>query len=99
MSQTLNFSWNDEKNESNISKHGVSFETAIKVFDDPFSISAQDRYIDGEERWQTVGIVGSVVVLLVAHTWKEDDETVNVRIISARKATPAERNRYEKQNF
>jgi uncharacterized DUF497 family protein len=66
------------------------------VFTDPYHVSIQDRFEDGEERWQTLGLVGGVVVLLVAHTTHEDENDGEViRIISARKATKRERLIYE----
>ena len=56
----------------------------------------QDREVDGEERWQTIGMVEGVFLLFVAHTVDDDqDEDLSVRIISARKVTPEERRRYE----
>ena len=74
---------------------------AAQVFRDPFRLTRQDRIEDGEERWQTLGVVHGVTVLLVAHTITEDDdegEPVEViRIISARRATPRERKRYEQE--
>jgi hypothetical protein len=65
------------------------------VFEDPYSFSRFDRMKDGEERWQTLGIAGGVVVLLVAHVDYEEGGEEMVRIISARKATPSERKTYE----
>ena len=50
--------------------------------------------MDGEERWQTIGLINGLFVLLVAHTLEDD----LIRIISARKATPRERRLYEKAN-
>ena len=87
--------WDEAKSRSNLAKHGVSFETAMLVFDDPYHLSVRDRDVGGEERWQTFGLVGGVVLLLVAHTWSERDGEEIVRIISARKATARERQRYE----
>ncbi|ABQ26452.1 BrnT family toxin [Geotalea uraniireducens] len=87
--------WDEQKNMSNKAKHGVSFETAALVFDDPLHLSMLDRIEGGEERWQTMGMVGNVVVLLVAHTFIEDDGEEVARIISARKATRKERKCYE----
>ena len=87
--------WDQNKNKSNRAKHGVSFEVATLVFEDPFHLSILDRREDGEERWQTLGMVGNVVVLLVAHTAIEREGEEVVRIISARKATRKERQRYE----
>lgn len=69
------------------------------MFLDPLHLSVQDRIKDGEQRWQTLGQVGGVTILLVAHTFTEEgptDAPVEViRIISARRATRQERMRYE----
>ena len=92
----MRFVWDEKKNPANRLKHHVSFETAMLVFDDPHHLSAQDRHMDGEERWQTLGLVGGVVVLLVAHTHADADGEEVIRIISARKATRRERLRYER---
>ena len=90
------FSWDDAKNESNQSKHGISFESAQLVFDDPLHISRQDRIENGEERWQTLGFAGGVVLLLIAHTWRDTEtEGEHIRIVSARRATKLERKIYE----
>ena len=91
----MRFEWHDDKSRANRRKHGVSFETAVRAFDDPLHRSLYDRVVDGEERWQTMGLVDGIVVLLVAHTFRGDDEDVVVRIISARKATRNERRQYE----
>ena len=99
---TLRFDWDEIKNRSNQRKHdGIAFEMAVQVFRDTFRLTRQDRIEDGEERWQTLGVVHGVTVLLVAHTITEDDvegDAVEViRIISARRATPRERKRYEQE--
>ena len=66
------------------------------MFDDPFHISKQDRCTDGEERWQTLGSVGGVsIILLVAHTINDEEGNETIRIISARKATKYEKKQYE----
>jgi hypothetical protein len=76
----------------------VSFETAVRVFDDPNVVSYVDRVVDGEERWHSIGLVGGSVVLTVAHTvevrHEEQHETEIIRIISARKADRRERSLY-----
>jgi uncharacterized DUF497 family protein len=80
--------------------HGLSFETAERVFDDPLHTSIPDTHPDGD-RWQTIGLVGTVL-LLVVHTWPDEDtEGANEegRIISARKATARERRAYEEGNL
>lgn len=88
----MEYTWDERKNRANRKKHGVSFETACLVFEDPFHISVQDREVDGEARWQTIGMVGGVHVLVVAHTVDEESELI--RILSARKATRRERSIY-----
>jgi len=88
--------WDQNKNLSNQLKHKLSFEVASLVFEDPFQINIMDRIENGEERWQTLGMVGNVVLLLVAHTFAEQEDEELVRIISARKATRKERQKYEK---
>jgi len=94
---SIRFEWDAVKAASNFSKHKVSFETATRVFADPFLLTQQDRIENGEQRWQSIGIVDGQVVLLVAHTVGEDDDGIEVlRIISARRADPKERKRYEK---
>ena len=95
----MRFEWDEYKDRLNRAKHGVSFETARLVFDDPLHLSVQDRIVAGEARWQTLGLVSGVVILLVAHTYGTEGPGQEViRIISARKATRNERRRYE-QSF
>nr|WP_304360615.1 BrnT family toxin [Collimonas fungivorans] len=90
------FSSDDAKNEGNRRKHGVSFEAATLVFDDPLHITRQDRVENNEQRWQTIGMVGGVTLLLVAHTWHEAESgSEHIRVISARRATKLERKIYE----
>ncbi len=92
--------WDPDKAAANRIKHGLSFETAVLVFDDRFHASKPDLHPDGD-RWQTIGLVGPVL-LLVIHTWPEsgsDADEAAGRIISARKATPGERKVYEERSF
>lgn len=93
------FEWDENKNRANQSKHGVDFDTASYVFDDPNFLSEQDRVVDGEERWQTIGLVGGFLILMVAHTLRESEEIEIIRIVSARRATAKERERYEQTTF
>jgi len=99
----VRFEWDEAKNLSNQRKHqGVSFEGAQRVSQDPLHVSVQDRIEGGEQQWQTIGAVQGVVILLVAHTVTEEDDAGGsveiIRIISARRATPRERRRYENEN-
>jgi uncharacterized protein len=95
----LRFSWDERKNRINRRKHRISFQTAALVFDDPRHISHLDREVEGELRWQTIGMVKGIHVLLVVHTSPDSDneEEENIRIISARKATPQERRVYARR--
>ena len=90
------FEWDDKKAEINYRKHGIRFEEAALVFDDPLAVSKQDRFESGEQRWQTIGMSGGCLLLLVAHTLRFEDDGIEViRIISARRADRKERRRYE----
>jgi uncharacterized DUF497 family protein len=95
------FEWDPAKAAGNQRKHGVSFETAMRVFADPFALTIQDRIEGGEQRWQTLGTVAGRVLLLVAHTIRDSDEDGQpieiIRIISARAADRKERRRYEQE--
>jgi uncharacterized DUF497 family protein len=93
----MQFTWDEPKNRSNWQKHGISFDTAAQVFLDPLHISCQDRIVEGEERWQTIGMVNGVLLLLVAYTVVDEKEEV-IRIISARKVTRQEQIEYEEAN-
>ena len=88
----VEFAWDERKSGLNKRKHGISFDLALLVFEDPFHVSQQDREAEGEERWQTIGMVQGLQVLLVAHTVEEEGDLV--RIFFARKATPRERRIY-----
>jgi len=92
----MRWTWDPAKDRTNRRKHSLSFETAERVFDDPLALSRPDPF-PGEERWQTLGVIGHVTVFVV-HTLPRPDPTTGEeigRIISARKATPHERRTYE----
>ena len=83
----MRWTWDIGKAKANRAKHGLSFETAALVFDDPLHASKPDPHPDGD-RWHTIGLVGPVL-LLVVHTWPIESGEGDLvgRIISARKAT------------
>jgi len=93
---TVRFEWDEGKDRANIVRHGVGFDEARKVFSDPHVIIREDRVVKGEERLHAIGYVDRV--LLVAHTVGEEGLDAIIRIISARKATPAERKLYEESD-
>lgn len=94
----MHWTWDRRKSDANKRTHGLRFETARLVFADPHAASRRDPYPD-EPRWQTIGMVGNVVVIVV-HTEPEPDHETGEeagRIISARKATKHERRAYEEK--
>jgi hypothetical protein len=89
----MRFEWNEKKNRGNLAKHKIGFETARLVFDDPQALSVPDRVVEGEERWQTLGMIPGIV-LIVAHAFRDEAGEEVIRLISARKATARERRAY-----
>ena len=83
--------WDAEKDVANQAKHGVSFEVATRVFEDPNYMLREDRIgAGGEQRWHAIGMVNAVLLLVVrVYRSTIDDEEI-VRIISARKANQQE---------
>ena len=83
------FQWDEEKAKINKIKHGISFKTAVKVFQDENRLETFDwehsRY---EDRYQVIGLVDDV--LFVVYTERRD----KIRLISAREATEEERRKY-----
>src|SRR5258708_20021882 len=95
----LRFEWDSAKARANLRKHGVSFEIARQVFEDPDALVEQDRIEGGGRRWQTIGTVDGVLLLLVVHNVEYGDEgpEETIRIISARRASRRERKSYEEE--
>ena len=94
----LRFEWDEAKNFANTQKHGVSFRDAAEVFGDPLHLTKFDSIEAGEERWRTYGVVAGIAVIMVAHTYRDDEGGEVIRIISARRATRSERRFYEHGN-
>ena len=89
----IKFEWDDKKNQSNIKKHGISFEEAASVFEDDESlIIADDEHSNDEERFILIGFSFRANLLVVCHCYREKDSII--RIISARKADSKERQKY-----
>ncbi|MBX9597128.1 MAG: BrnT family toxin [Burkholderiales bacterium] len=89
----MQFEWDENKNKANITKHGIGFEIAKDVFDDKNKIIAPNRIVDKEERFQVIGEIEGVIVIMVVFTPRDG----KVRIISARRANKKERTNYENQ--
>ena len=91
----LEFEWNDAKAEANWRAHGVSFELAKTVFNDPFAIErVDDREDYGEQRFVIIGMAEGHVLLFVAYTERKP----RIRLISARRVTQYEQEDYFWQN-
>ena len=90
----LRFDWDERKNKANRAKHGVWFEEARSVFDDPRALLFCDPdHSEEEERFILLGASSAGRTLVVVHCYKESDELF--RIISARKANKKEAKVYE----
>jgi len=87
----MRFEWDEEKNQSNVRKHGLDFADAWEVFESPMLTALDDRQDYGEDRWIGVGMLRTRTVV-VAFTERGED---TIRIFSMRKATAQERKRYE----
>ena len=89
---TLTFEWDEEKAEENLRKHAVSFDESRSVFGDLLSLTVKDHlHSDGERRYVVIGRSESDRLLVVCYT----ERSSNIRLISSRRATRAERKTYE----
>lgn len=88
----MKFEWDENKAVSNLSKHGVSFEEAKTVFDDPLYVDFYDPdHSEDEERYLIVGESNQRRLLIVSYT----ERVGSIRLISARLVTRTEREAYE----
>lgn len=89
----IHFEWDNNKNEINKKKHGISFEEAKTVFYDENAILFDDpEHSNDEERFLLLGISNKEKLCIVCHCYRGNDEII--RIISARKATKSETHDY-----
>ena len=89
----MDYQWDPKKADLNNKKHGIDFADAVSVFEDEWALTIKQQIVRTEQRFATVGadFLGKIVV--VVYTYRGDD----IRLISARPATKAERNVYEKR--
>ena len=88
----MTFEWDEEKDESNCKKHGIGFDEAKTVFNDPRSITRHDeQHSEDEDRYLDLGLSAMGRLIVVSYT----ERASNIRIISCRKATKSERKTYE----
>ena len=85
----MDFEWDEAKNRRNLAKHGISFEEAARVFAGPVLQEVDERRTYGESRFQVFGTVAGRLLCVVCT--KRGDR---IRIISARRASRAERRTY-----
>jgi len=85
--------WDIKKAAANIRNHGIEFSHACTVLDDPMAVTIEDTR-HGEQRFVTIGadLLGRVLVVVYAYSAEEE-----IRLISARRASPKERRVYEQK--
>ena len=88
---TVETEYDSVKAESNLAKHGVSFEEAASVLFDPDGLALEDVYSEGEGRWLLLGMSDKLRLLVVVYSLPFEDR---IRLISARPATKAEAKNY-----
>jgi len=89
----MNFTWDENKNQTNIHKHGIDFNDIYRVFNGPIVARVDDREVYDEIRWKCTGYLGSIVVIVIYVEIEEE----TIRIISARKALKNERKWFEQK--
>jgi uncharacterized DUF497 family protein len=91
----LTFEWDEAKDKTNRTKHGISFAEAKTVFGDPRSITIVDeQHSNEEDRYIDIGMSSAGRLIVVSYTERDP----NIRIISCRKATKSEQKTYDKAN-
>jgi hypothetical protein len=84
--------WDPDKAEANLKKHGIDFADAVVVLEDPLALTKEVQDESGEERIVTLGVDAFGRTLVVIYMERGE----NLRLISAREATPKERKAYER---
>jgi uncharacterized DUF497 family protein len=87
----LYFEWDEQKRKTNLKKHGVDFADVTGLFYDDETIIIEDPELHNEQRFIALGLDAISRVVVVVHVYKDDDL---IRIISARKADPKERQQF-----
>lgn len=89
----MGYQWDPKKAASNLEKHGIDLADAVGVFEDEWALTIKEEYVEGEQRFVTMGMDFLRRVLVVVYTYRGDD----IRLISARAATKRERRVYERK--
>jgi hypothetical protein len=90
----VDYEWDAVKAIANFKKHGVLFSDVASVLEDEFALTIRDPYSEVEERWITLGMDVLARVLVVVYAWRGE----TIRFISARRATPRERQEYQAED-
>ncbi len=95
------FEWDPRKARQNLKRHGVAFERAATIFLDQSALSEFDAaHSESEERWITLGLDHTGMLLVVCHTFRDETESnARLRLISARKATKHEEAEYKRRKI
>lgn len=92
------FEWDEAKNRENIRKHGISFDSAVGLFQFNHLVNLDQRIDYGEDRWIAIGWIGPILGVVVYTVSNETPGSVVLRLISARKASRRERQFYEQES-
>ena len=87
----MEYRWDPVKAEANLAKHGVDFADAVTALEDDLALTLPDPEAEGEERFVSLGMDALGRLLVTVFAFRSD----HIRLISSRKATGAERRRYE----
>jgi uncharacterized DUF497 family protein len=86
----VSYEWDPVKARANFKKHGIRFSDALGALEDDLAVTIRDPYCEAEERWITLGMDLLLRVVVVVFAWRGE----NIRVVSARLATPRERQQY-----
>jgi uncharacterized DUF497 family protein len=89
----MKYIWHEVKNRQNIAKHHIDFNDAVEMFDYPMLTCIDNRKNYGEERWVGIGFLKGIIAVIV---FTENDIKHTIRIISVRKATNHEIQKFKK---
>jgi uncharacterized protein len=86
----MRYSWDEKKSRTNLSRHGIAFQDAVRIFEGPTLEQVDERYDYGETRVYAIGLANGLEITVIYADTKNDQR----RIISAWRAEPQERRAY-----
>lgn len=90
----MKFVWDEVKNKQNIKNHSIDFQDATEIFNHPMLTGIDKRKDYGEERWVGIGFMKGIIAVIV---YTQDDVKDTVRLISVRKATKNEIEKFKEK--